>query len=96
MRQLRNSRRTSFGRALVAMSKSFGERDEQQIAHAAADQVRGVAVARQALQHLDRVRVDAALRDLIGVDGRCWDGAHGDRVRAPRRLGRPVVGQLWL
>ena len=62
MRQLRNSRRISLGVALVATSKSFGLLPEQQVAHAAADEVGGVVEAAQPLDHLCGVGVDLIRR----------------------------------
>ena len=45
MRERRKSARTSSGVALVATSKSLGCQPEQQVAHRAADDERGEAVA---------------------------------------------------
>ena len=58
MRQFRNRRLISLGVALVATSKSLGLRAEQQVAHAAADQVRRVIEAAQALDDLGGVGID--------------------------------------
>ena len=58
MRQFLNRRLMSLGVALVTTSKSFGLRAEQQVAHAAADQVGGVIVAAQALDDFGGVGVD--------------------------------------
>ena len=58
MRELRNVALISFGVALVATSKSFGVRADEQVAHAAADQVRLVAGAGQLADHAIGVGID--------------------------------------
>ena len=58
IQQLRNSFLTWCGWAEVPMSKSFGRRCEQQIAHAPADQVGDVVVLVQSIQNFERVGID--------------------------------------
>ena len=47
------------------MSKSFGPAAEQQVAHAAADEVGDVIGLPQAVEHLQRVGVDVAARKRV-------------------------------
>ena len=47
------------------MSKSFGPAAEQQVADAAADQIRDVVELPQAIEHLQRVGIDVAARDRM-------------------------------
>ena len=47
------------------MSKSFGPAAEQQVAHAAADQVGDVVELAQPVEDLERVGVDVAARDRM-------------------------------
>ena len=65
IQQLRNSFLTWWGCADVPTSKSFGRRSEQQIAHAAADEVRDVTVLVQPVQNLERVGIDVAARNRV-------------------------------
>ena len=47
------------------MSKSFGRRLEQQVANAAADQIRDVVVLVEPVQNFERVGIDVAARNRV-------------------------------
>ena len=72
-KQLRNSFLTCWGCALVPMSKSFGLRAEQQVAHAAAHQVGQEPVVLQPVHDLERVGVDVlAGHVVLGARQDAW------------------------
>jgi hypothetical protein len=79
-RQLRNSRLTSSGSALVATSKSLGSDAQQQVAHAAADQETLVPASLQPVEHAQGVRRDVPPGNRVFV-------ARDDARRAANGLG---------
>ena len=70
------------------MSKSFGLRAEQQVAHAAAHQVGHEAVVLQAIEHLQGIGVDVLAGD--GVLGPRQDAGHG-QASVPSESGGGMV-----
>ena len=97
IQQLRNSFLTWYGWADVPMSKSLGRRAEQQVAHAAADEVGDVIELAQAVENLQRVGVDVAARDrVLGArdDPRFDHRRHCTKTAASRRATTCVFRRL--
>ena len=71
----------------------LGTTAEQQVADAAADQIRDVIVLAKAIEDLQRVRIDVAARDwMLGArdDPRCDHGTALYQTRKQRALNRSI------